>query len=86
MNYTSYQTDSDTSTGAELERSADRKRGPSILLLLSGLAALLISAWALAGPFEVSGLANVELRWLIVVIGVVVGLVLVFSPGRRNKK
>ncbi len=59
-------------------------RRPSIGLFLAGLAAVLISVWALVGPFSLEPLANVEFRWLFVVAAVVIGAVLVFSPGRRR--
>ncbi|WP_031938660.1 hypothetical protein [Prescottella defluvii] len=64
--------------------SPRRSRWPSFGLLLAGLAALLVSAWALIGPFSLEPLANVEFRWLFVVGAVVIGAVLVFSPGRRR--
>ena len=60
-------------------------RRPSIGLFLAGLAAILVSVWALVGPFSLEPLANVEFRWLFVVAAVVIGAVLVFSPGRRRK-
>jgi len=66
------------------EQNRTRKR-PSPLLLLAGLAALLVSGWALAGPFSLEPLANVEFRWLFVVVAVLVGVVLVFAPNRRKK-
>ena len=66
------------------EQTGTRKR-PSPLLLLAGLAALLVSGWALAGPFSLEPLANVEFRWLFVVVAVLVGVVLVFAPNRRKK-
>ncbi|ANS27197.1 MULTISPECIES: hypothetical protein [Rhodococcus] len=65
------------------EQTGTRKR-PSPLLLLAGLAALLVSGWALAGPFSLEPLANVEFRWLFVVVAVLVGVVLVFAPNRRR--
>ena len=65
------------------EQNRTRKR-PSPLLLLAGLAALLVSGWALAGPFSLEPLANVEFRWLFVVVAVLVGVVLVFAPNRRR--
>jgi hypothetical protein len=65
------------------EQTRTRKR-PSPLLLLAGLAALLVSGWALAGPFSLEPLANVEFRWLFVVVAVLVGVVLVFAPNRRK--
>ena len=66
------------------EQNRTRKR-PSPLLLLAGLAALLVSGWALAGPFSLEPLANVGFHWLFVVIAVLVGVVLVFAPNRRKK-
>ncbi len=69
--------DDESATGAASKR-------PSMGLLLAGLAALLVSGWALAGPFSLDWLTNVEFRWLFVVVAVVVGAILVFSPGRRR--
>lgn len=71
--------------GTSDEGAKTGRRGPSAPLLLAGLAALLISGWALAGPFDLSPLAEVEFRWLFVIVAVVVGLVLVFSPHRGKK-
>jgi len=65
------------------EQTRTRKR-PSLLLLLAGLAALLVSGWALAGPFSLEPLTNVEFRWLFVLVAVLVGVVLVFAPNRRK--
>lgn len=59
-------------------------RRPSLGLLLAGLAALLVTAWALIGPFSLEPLTNVGFRWLFVVGAVIIGAVLVFSPGRRR--
>lgn len=59
-------------------------RRPSIGLFLAGLAAVLISVWALIGPFSLEPLANIEFHWLFVIIAVAVGAALVFSPGRRR--
>ncbi|MDV7245464.1 MULTISPECIES: hypothetical protein [Rhodococcus] len=63
--------------------TTSRKR-PSPLLFLAGLAALLVSGWALVGPFSLEPLANVEFRWLFVLVAVVVGAVLVFAPNRKR--
>ena len=70
--------------GTDEQATAKPSRRPSIGLFLAGLAALLVSVWALAGPFSLEPLANVEFRWLFVVGAVVIGAVLVFSPGRRR--
>lgn len=66
-------TDTDTTT-----------RRPSALLLLSGLAALLISAWAFIGPDHLGALGDWQFKWVLVLAAVVVGVVLVVSPGRRK--
>ncbi|MFZ2177239.1 MAG: hypothetical protein WAW17_25040 [Rhodococcus sp. (in: high G+C Gram-positive bacteria)] len=68
----------------EFDRTEGKRRRPSPLLLLTGLTALAISFWALAGPFSVEPLTNVEFRWLFVGAAVVVGVVLVFAPHRRT--
>ncbi|WP_072687302.1 hypothetical protein [Rhodococcus marinonascens] len=61
------------------------RRGPSVIMLLSGLAALFVSGWALAGrSFAVALEDNVEFRWVFVVVAVLVGVVLVFAPSRRK--
>ncbi|OLL16787.1 MULTISPECIES: hypothetical protein [unclassified Rhodococcus (in: high G+C Gram-positive bacteria)] len=62
-----------------------RRRGPSILMLLSAIAALAVSGWALIGPFSLEPLANVEFRWLLVALAVVVGAALVFAPGKKKR-
>ncbi|WP_181763028.1 hypothetical protein [Rhodococcus spelaei] len=59
-------------------------RRPSALLLLSGLTALLISAWAIIGPDRFSAFGGAEFRWIFVIVAVVVGVILVFAPGRRK--
>lgn len=65
--------------------SKNSRRGPSVLLLLAGLAALLVSGWALIGPFSLAPLGNVEFRWILVAVALVVGAALVFSPGKRSR-
>lgn len=61
------------------------RRRPSVLLILAGLTALLVSGWALLGPFTLTPVGENAFRWIFVAIAVVVGLVLVFSPSRRRK-
>lgn len=70
-------------TGSTDNENRKRRRGPSILLLLSAIAALLISGWALIGPF-IFDFASLDLGWVLVATAVVVGLVLVVLPGRRS--
>lgn len=67
----------------EFENKAGSRR-PSLALLLSGLAALLVSAWAFVGPDRLGALADWQLTWLLVAAAVVVGVVLVVVPGRRK--
>ncbi|WP_430333673.1 hypothetical protein [Rhodococcus sp. ACT016] len=67
------------------EQSTPRaSRRPSVGLLLAGLAALLVSVWALIGPFSLAPLADVETRWLFVIAAVAIGVALVFAPRRRR--
>ncbi|MGO4204395.1 hypothetical protein AB4Z09_22080 [Rhodococcus sp. TAF43] len=66
------------------QSTATPSRFPSIGLLLAGIAALLVSAWAIIGPFTLDPLANVGARWLFVIVAVGIGAALVFSPGRRR--
>ncbi|WP_305092306.1 hypothetical protein [Prescottella sp. R16] len=68
------------------ETSAPRRsRWPSIGLLVAGLAALLVSGWALIGPFPLDPLGHVGFRWLFVAVAVLIGASLVFSPARRKR-
>ncbi|MES9513945.1 hypothetical protein ACIQYW_17905 [Rhodococcus erythropolis] len=67
------------------DETRESKR-PSALLLIAGLAALLVSVWALVGPFSLAPAANIQFRWLFVGAAVVAGLLLVILPNRRNRK
>ncbi|MCX5045465.1 hypothetical protein OG921_20045 [Aldersonia sp. NBC_00410] len=64
------------------------KRGPSVLLLLSGIVALVVSAWALAGgnawPFD--GVDGLNFGWILAVAAIVAGALLVFVPGKRARQ
>ncbi|MFD3811949.1 hypothetical protein [Rhodococcus sp. NPDC058639] len=79
-----YDTAFDTGSAQEGQPRPGR-RGPSILLLISGVVALLVSAWALVGPFSVDFLATFDGGWILVGVAVVIGAVLVFLPNRRSK-
>lgn len=57
-------------------------RGFSPFLLVTGLGALLVSAWALAGGGDIGDV--VDLRWLFVAAALAVGLLLVLTPGRSR--
>jgi hypothetical protein len=65
--------------------SAPRKHGPSVLLLLSGIVALAVSGWALAGGngWPTDGVGGPHLGWILVLAAIVVGAMLVFAPGKR---
>ncbi|WP_070377897.1 hypothetical protein [Rhodococcus sp. WMMA185] len=74
----------DTNETRDSDRTPTR-RGPSVVMLLSGLAALFVSGWALAGQsFAVTLEDNIEFRWVFVAMAVLVGVVLVFTPSRRK--
>lgn len=79
-----YEKGFDTESPQE-DRSGCGRRGPSVLLLLAGIAALLVSGWALIGPFSLDFLSGVDAGWVLVGVAVVVGAVLVFLPSRRGK-
>ncbi|MFX1757929.1 Uncharacterised protein [Rhodococcus gordoniae] len=75
----------DHETGTHTEGRAERMRtGPSLLLLLAALAALVVSGWAMIGPFSVEFLAAVDLGWVLVGAALLIGAVLVFLPNRRR--
>lgn len=65
--------------------STPRKRGPSVLLLLSGIFALVVSGWALAGGngWPAEGVGGPNLGWILVVAAIIVGAMLVFAPSKR---
>ncbi|HET8994466.1 hypothetical protein [Rhodococcus sp. SJ-2] len=60
------------------------RRGPSILLLLSAIAALVVSGWALIGPFSLDFLGAFDTGWILVGAAIVIGAILVLIPGRRK--
>ena len=70
----------ETSTTSESGR-----RGPSAVLLLAGLASLLVSAWAFAGPESWDWFPPIETGWVIVIAAIVVGAGLVLSPVRKKR-
>lgn len=73
----------DTDTSAADECSP--RRGPSILLLLSALAALAVSGWAMIGPFSLDFVPTLDLGWITIGLGVVIGAILILLPTRRRK-
>ncbi|WP_346764555.1 hypothetical protein [Rhodococcus sp. HNM0569] len=79
--------DQHTGSAGDTDQASDapRSRRPSAVLLVTGVLALLVSGWALAGPFSLEPLGDGAFRWIVVGVAVVVGLVLVFTPGRRSR-
>lgn len=75
--------DNDAPEGGDTRQATGRR--PAAGLLLAGLFALLVSAWAMIGPEHFQSLGGGQFRWMIVVAAVAVGLVLVFAPGRRKQ-
>ena len=72
----------------DTQQSRARRRSPSLPLLLSGIAALVVSGWALAGPDAWHGPADfdgVSVGWILVVVAIVIGALLVFTPSRRKR-
>lgn len=68
----------------DFDDSTRERRRPSAALLVSGLAALLVAVWAFLGTDRVQSLGDSPFKWLVVAAAVIVGIVLVVSPGRRK--
>ncbi|MFC8046542.1 hypothetical protein [Nocardia sp. NPDC057353] len=60
----------------------DRRRGPSLSMLVSGLIGLAISLWAFVGP---SAVDIIPLGWAAVGIAIVAGILLILPRGRNKK-
>lgn len=65
------------------DTTATRRR-PSAALLVCGLAALLVALWAFIGTDRIGALGDGQMKWVLVGAAVIVGVVLVVSPGRRK--
>ncbi|MGW5384782.1 hypothetical protein [Nocardia sp. NPDC003963] len=61
-----------------------RRGGFSPGLFFAGVLAIVLSAWALAGPGRWDPTTMIPIGWIIVAVAIVVGLVLVVSPRRRR--
>lgn len=72
--------DSDSDT----EQHTSGRRGPSALLFLAGLAAMVVSVAALIGQDAVTALGNVQFRWVFVIAAVIVGAALLLGPSKKN--
>ncbi|GGG13786.1 hypothetical protein GCM10007304_29810 [Rhodococcoides trifolii] len=68
------------------ERPETKKR-PSVLLLLAGIAAMVVSVSALLQRNPLNAVGTVQIGWILVVAAVVIGLGLVLAPmiGRRHR-
>ncbi|MCJ0978005.1 hypothetical protein MTX35_09830 [Rhodococcus sp. ARC_M12] len=69
---------------AATEDRNSNRRGPSALLLLAGLAAMVVAVAALIGQGAIAALGDVQFRWVFVVAAVVVGFALLLGPSRRS--
>ncbi|WP_280426716.1 hypothetical protein [Nocardia carnea] len=61
-----------------------RRGGFSAGLFVTGLLALLVSIWALAGPEQWNVTSMIPVGWIVVAAAIVVGVVLVISPRMRR--
>ena len=78
--------DTDMTEGSDSTANTDSKatrRRPSGILLLAGLIALGVSIQAFTGPTAWDG-SGLKFGWILVVAAIVVGAVLVVSPGRKS--
>lgn len=69
---------------ADKSDSTRTRRGPSPSLLITGLIALLISAWAIIGPIALPAGSAFPFGWILVITAIVIGGLLVLSAGRRR--
>ena len=69
---------------SDAEDRTSGRRGPSALLLLAGLAAMVVSVAALIGRDAIAALSDVQFRWVFVVAAVVVGFALLLGPSRKS--
>ncbi|RJO72190.1 hypothetical protein D5S18_23785 [Nocardia panacis] len=67
------------------DNSTDNKKagGPSAMLLIVGVLALLVSIWALIGPAALP-FGGIPIGWILVFTAIVVGGILVLTPRRRR--
>ncbi|MBA0045687.1 hypothetical protein MLB1_05100 [Mycobacteroides sp. LB1] len=67
------------------EVTAHEKVRPSILLALSGLAALIVGGWALTGQDFGELVVSDLLGWVAIAIAIAIGVALVAVPARQNR-
>ncbi|MBF6337409.1 hypothetical protein IU450_16105 [Nocardia abscessus] len=69
---------------AETEKNTtESRRGPAASLLIAGLLALAVSAWAFVGPASWPATSMIPIGWIVVLAAIVIGIVLVISPRKR---
>ncbi|MBF6350579.1 hypothetical protein IU448_16380 [Nocardia flavorosea] len=81
----------DRGTASRTETAGDcgpagraHRGGFSAGLFVTGLLALLVSIWALAGPDQWDITSMIPVGWIIVAVAIVTGVALVISPRKRR--
>ncbi|MFF2088808.1 hypothetical protein ACFVVM_33920 [Nocardia sp. NPDC058176] len=64
--------------------SVETRRRPAFSLLLTGILALALSAWALLGAPTPDEGGILPIGWAVVITAIVIGLVLTLSSGRKR--
>lgn len=72
-----------TTSGCGRAERADHG-GFSAGLFITGLLALLVSIWALAGPDQWDVTSMIPVGWIIVAVAIVTGVALVISPRKHR--
>ncbi|MBY6677952.1 hypothetical protein HQ314_13585 [Rhodococcus sp. BP-332] len=67
------------------DTSGTDRRGPSPVLLIAGVAALLLAIPTLVGADPTAIVAGAASGWTLVIAAIVVGVALVLAPVRRRK-
>ncbi|MEU0543000.1 hypothetical protein ABZ319_24320 [Nocardia sp. NPDC005978] len=62
----------------------NKNRRPSFSLLVAGVLGLAVSIWAFIGPHSWPISGGLSLGWIVVIVAIVVGVVLVLSPRKRD--
>lgn len=76
--------DQETKPQVETPGGCAPRGGFSAGLFVTGLLALLVSIWALAGPDQWSITSMIPAGWIVVAAAIVIGVVLVISPRKRR--
>jgi hypothetical protein len=67
----------------EKNNTTESRRGPAASLLIAGLLALAVSAWAFVGPASWPATSMIPIGWIVVLAAIVIGIALVISPRKR---